>query len=55
LAELTAELFAIAEAVGVQVLTESVIQAMAAEAVERIEREFASTGGRCLRWWSSSR
>jgi hypothetical protein len=30
-----------AEAVGVQVLTMSEIQAMAAEAVERIEREFA--------------
>jgi hypothetical protein len=40
LAELAAELYAIAEEVNVQVLTESEIQAMAIEAVERIDREF---------------
>jgi hypothetical protein len=48
LAELTAELSAIADEINVRVITESKIQAMAGEAVERSDREFAElnrTGG----------
>jgi hypothetical protein len=48
LAELTAELYAIAEVVGVRLLNESDVQCLAAEAVERVEHEFAEqarTGG----------